>query len=129
MSVRIGWFWPTVTGTATAIAVAAGHIFLIAVLAGAFALFGAAMTCARALGMYEIPQDPPLTAPPVLVGVRELFTLGRAGREDLVLRLDDLESRGRRGRAPADLAAILAAPPEVFLRYLAVRVERIEGAQ
>lgn len=129
MSVRIGWFWPTVTGTATAIAVAAGHTFLLAVVAGGFAILGAAMTCGRALGMDEVPRDPPLAAPPVSVGVRELFTRGRIGREELLLRLDDLEYHRPRGRAPAELAAILAASPEVFLRYVAVRVQRIEGSQ
>lgn len=130
MSERIGWFWPTVCGLAAGFAVLVSGSRVATLVAGAFAVWAGGMAVARALGWKGWDElDLAVQIPEQRVGVRDLFLAGRAGREDLVLRLDALDRHRGPPRSPQELARILGAPPEVFLRYLAHRVGRIEGTR
>jgi hypothetical protein len=127
---RIGVFFPALAGVATAGAIVAGSYTVVAVVLGGVAIFAAAMACARALGLDATPvPESPLEPSEVYLGVRDLFAAGREGREELVLRMDALEWSGPAPRAPGEMARILLAPPDLFLRYLAARVARVEGSR
>jgi hypothetical protein len=97
------------------------------------AVVAAALTVATSLG----PRGPrPIVSPRVantpLFSVREALRSGSLGREELVFLLDRLERVTLRPtlpiRQPEEIAAIVGAPEEEFLRYLEARVRELEGA-
>jgi hypothetical protein len=132
VSAPIGWWWPLVAGMATAVAFAAGAAYSIAVPAATVAVLAAALTIVEViLHQRGETQTAAERAPLVPGGVRAAFGGGEPGREDIVLTLDLLERRISRPDLPArtgqEVAAIVHRPPAEFRRYVAKRLDELEG--
>ena len=133
MSSPVGWWWPLLAGIATAVALLAGPAHELVVPAATVAVLGAAMTVLEALarqrGGARAPAAPTPTHPG---GLREAFTGGQPGREDIVLACDLLERKlsrpDLRARSAFEIAALVTLPPEEFRRYIARRLDELEGA-
>jgi hypothetical protein len=129
----VGWWWPLLAGIAALIAVVAGPSREIAVPAATVAVVGAALTVFEALarqrGRARKPPEPTSAHPG---GLREAFMGGDPGREDILLACDLLERKlsrpDLRARTAAEVAALVTLPPEEFRRYVAWRLDELEGA-
>ncbi len=134
MTSPIGWAWPAVAALAVALAVVAGPDLPAAVAAGGLAIFAASMACVQVFG-WDARVRAESATPYQLTGagVRELFLMGRRGREELIVKLDLLEMAGThrepRLRPPEQMQRLLSASREEFSRYLARRLARIEGSR
>lgn len=133
MNAPIGWWWPAVAIIATGVAFAAGPVYALAVPAATVAVVAAALTILEVIlrqrgevggREYRISRA---------VGVRGAFVGGVAGREDVVLTLDLLERRITRpdlpARTPREIAEIARLSPAEFRRYVAKRLDDLEGPQ
>ena len=132
MNAPIGWWWPAVAIIATGVAFAAGPVYSLAVPAATVAVVAAALTIVEVIvrqrgeaggGEYRAPR--------VVGGVRGAFIGGIPGREDLVLTLDLLERRILRpdlpAKTPREVAEIARRSPAEFRRYVAQRLDDLEG--
>ncbi len=132
MKAPIGWWWPLLAGVALLVTFAAGDQYSIAVPAATVAVVAAALSFVEPLLQRRTDRARRAFAPPVHLGsVREAFTGGEPGREDIVLTVDLLERRIVRPDLPArtgpEIAALVTPPPEEFRRYLAGRLDDLEG--
>jgi hypothetical protein len=127
------WWWPVLAGIGVAIALlasssraVAGAAATVAVVAAALAVVETVLRQRRA-GHEE--YDPTPTHPG---GLREAFTGGGPGREDLVLACDLLERKlsrpDLRARTPPEIAALVRLPPDEFRRYVAQRLDELEAS-
>lgn len=129
----MGWWWPLLAAVSAVVAVLAGSRLEISVPAATLAVVGAVLTVVEAIarqrsparGTVESTVDHP-------GGLREAFTGGEPGREDLVLACDLLERKLSRPDLPArtslELAQIVLLPPEEFRQYLAWRLDELESS-
>jgi hypothetical protein len=126
-----GLAWPAVAGVATGIALAASHNLSVAVPAAALAVVAGGLALVAALRPEPSRDDRP-TFPSRISPVREMFSSGPLGREDLVLLLDRIERTLSRPDLPPrpaqQIEALLSLPPAEFRRYLAARLAIIEGS-
>jgi hypothetical protein len=128
----IGWTWPTVASAGVLLSVVGYRIGLLLLLGAAMAVFGGVVTCARVLGWdarRSKADDPGV--PPDPAGVRGCFVTGRAGREELLTRLEGLQPAGRddpAARSAESRRRLLTAPETEFVRYLGWRIARIESS-
>jgi hypothetical protein len=128
----IGWWWPLLAGIATVAALLAGPNRAIAIPAATIAVFAAVLavveTLVRQRNLARREYDPGPSRPG---GLREAFVGGGPGREDLVLACDLLERKlsrpGLRARTITEVASLVRLPPEEFRRYLAQRLDELEG--
>ena len=133
MTAWIGWWWPLVAAVATGVAFAAGPTYSIAVPAATVAVVAAALTIVEViLRQRGETGTGAARAPLVPGGIRGAFNGGEPGREDIVLTLDLLERKISRPGLPArtgpEVAEIVGRPPEEFRRYVAERLDELEGA-
>ena len=133
MNSPVGWWWPLLAGIATAVALLAGPAHWLVVPAATVAVVGAALTILEALARQRGGARTPVTPTPAHPGgLREAFTGGEPGREDIVLACDLLERKlsrpDLRARTAVELAVLATLPPEEFRRYLARRLDELEGA-
>jgi len=128
-----GWGWAVIAALATAAAVLVQTSLILGVCAATLALVAAGLTVASALGPRE--PEPRVTRsinPAPLGSVREAIRAGPMGREDIVFLLDRVERASVRPnlpiRRPEEVGRIVSATDEEFLRYLAARVDDLEGS-
>jgi len=133
VNLPVGWWWPAIAGVATVAAVLAGPNLPVAAAAATLAVVAAALTVFEAF----FRQREPAGRPPDLTrehpgGLREAFVGGEPGREDLVLACDLLERKlarpDLRARTAVEIQSLIRLPPEEFRRYLAQRLDDLEGA-
>lgn len=95
----------------------------------AVAVFAGGMAIAAALLPPRRKEAPP-SFPPSASPVRQMFSSGHLGREDLVLLLDRIERTSVHPRLPPrptqELRLLVALPAEEFRRYLDRRITEIE---
>lgn len=133
MNSPVGWWWPLLAGGSALIAVVAGPRLEISVPAATLAVAGATLTLFEVVARQRLParaaSDPTSDHPG---GLREAFRGGTPGREDLVLACDLLERKLSRpdlpAKTPLELAEIVRLPPDAFRRYLAGRLDELEGS-
>lgn len=128
-----GWGWALLATVATAFAVLGRNTPAVAVSSATLAVVAAVLTVATSLGPWRpTAAAPRQDLPEPLDSVREAFRLDAVGREDLVFLLDRLERAGARPtlplRRPGEVRAIVDVPEPEFLRFLAARVEELEGS-
>lgn len=134
MNSPVGWWWPFLAGVAVLIAVLAGPSRdEIAVPAATVAVVAAALTVLETLVRQRGgASKPPLPTPAHPGGLREAFTGGEPGREDIILACDLLERKlsqpDLRARTAYEVAALVTLPPEEFRKYIARRLDELEGA-
>ena len=133
MNSPFGWWWPLLAGVATAVAVLAESVRVVAVPAATVAVVGAVLTVLEVIARQRGEARPPADVEPLRVGgLREAFVGGMPGREDLVLACDLLERRlcrpDLRARTALELAQLVTLPPEEFRQYLAWRLDELEGS-
>jgi hypothetical protein len=128
----IAWWWPVLAAVATAVAVLAGADYALAVPAATVAVAAAALSLLGPLvRRREERVRTPYLAPIHAGSVREAFTGGTAGWEDIVLQLDLLERKVARPNLPIrtgpEIKAIVRQPPETLRRYVARRLDELES--
>lgn len=132
MTSPIGWWWPLTAGVATAVAFAAGPSYAIAVPAATVAVVAAALTLVEAVWRRRDEARPTAYVARASFGsIREAFNGGEPGREDIVMALDLLERKFSRPDLPtrtaAELHALVDHPEDDFRRYVAERLDTLEG--
>lgn len=128
-----GWGWAILAALATTVAILGRDSPALAVAAATVAVLAAAITVATALGPWQ--RKPVAAGVPGVLSVdsiRAAFRSGPLGRESLVDVLDRLERLILRPnlpvRTPEEAGRIVHAPDAEFLRYLASRLDEIEGS-
>ncbi len=128
-----GWGWAILAALATTVAILGRDSAALAVAAATVAVLAAAVTVATALGPWQ-PRAAVARVPALLSvdSIRAAFRSGPLGRESLVDVLDRLERLILRPnlpvRTPEEAGRIVHAPEAEFLRYLASRLDEIEGS-
>jgi len=119
----------------TIVALAAGDSLVVAVPATGVAVLGAAVLLAEAAWRSRAPPAPrpAAPAPPFGASVRSALRSGRAGRLAVVQALDRVERAiaqpARPVTTPDEQRAILDWSPEEFRRYVAQRLDALEGVR
>lgn len=134
MKAPIGWWWPLLAILATGVAFAVGPQYTIAVPAATVAVVAAALTIVEAIARQRgLALNPPEAGAeaPSGTGIRAAFAGGKGGREDLLQTLDLLERKfGHPGlpmRSGVEVERITSRPAEEFRRYVAERLDKLEG--
>lgn len=123
----------TVASALTAVAVASVSTDAIAIPAAAGAVLVAALAVGEAASRTAGPSPAAPRARPVpQSGIRDWLGAGEMGREDLLLLLDRLERKTSNpnlpARTPQEVTALARLTPPEFRRYLARRLDALEGS-
>lgn len=115
-------------------AIAESANYSLAVPLAAAAVAVALLALASAIRRLGVPHAPPAPPPPVPHSrIREWWSGGTMGREEIVLLLDRLSRRSIDPRLPLrparELAPLVRLSPEEWLRYLSDRIARLEGGR
>ena len=132
MSAPVAWWWPALVALFTALAVAGASNPGVAVPAAAAAVMTAALAVGVSLNRAASARTAPAPRRPVpRSGVRDWIAAGELGREDLLLLLDRLERKSLNptlpARTPQEVGMIVNLPPREFRRYVAGRLDTLEG--
>lgn len=133
MTASIGWWWPAAAGVAAVVAFLAGPAYLLAVPAATVAVLAAAMTLVEAVWRRrEWPERGAYVPRASFGGIREAFNGGPSGRADVVHALDLLERKLSRPDLPtrteAEVRQLIDHPADDFRRYVADRLDELEGS-
>jgi hypothetical protein len=126
------WWWLALAALFSAFALWAASNYAVAVPAAAAAVLVAALALGDAVRRTSSPRAvPPRVQPVPTSGVRRWLAAGELGREDLILLLDRLERKVLRpdlpARTPTEIGALVTLAPQEFYRYVADRIQALEG--
>ena len=132
MRAPFAWWWLALAAVFSAVAITASVNYAVAVPAAAAAVLVAAFAVGDAVRRTSSSRAVPSRIQPVpRSGVRNWLAAGELGREDIILMLDRLERKVLRpdlpARTPMEMGALVTLRPSRFYRYVADRIQALEG--
>jgi hypothetical protein len=126
------WWWLVLAALFSAVALWQSSNYAVAVPAAAAAVLVAAFAVGDAVRRTSSSRAVPYRLPPFpRSGIRHWLAAGELGREDIILLLDRLERKVLRpdlpARTPMEIGALVALRPSEFHRYVADRLQALEG--